>query len=218
MLIDTRSEGERCPLCSAGTSTVFFSEPERTYFRCSVCRLVFLQSSDRPTPLVEVLRYTDHENAASDEGYVGFLRRLADPMMKRLPLGSRGLDYGCGPAPVLGAVFTENGFPTQSFDPVFHPDYVALDARYDFLTCCEVIEHVQDPDRVFEQFAALVVSGGCIGIMTQPYDTAAAFGPWWYRRDPTHVCFYHRETFEWIAHQFGWTFESPEPSVAVFRT
>jgi hypothetical protein len=29
------------------------------------------------------------------------------------------------------------------------------------------------------------------------------FQDWWYRRDPTHVTFYHQDTFEHIAECFG---------------
>jgi hypothetical protein len=205
-----------CPLCTTSEISGFHEDARATYFRCDVCALVFLHPDLRPTPLHEERRYREHRNEFGDSRYLDFLRRLADPVSGRLAPGAHGLDFGCGPQPVLAEFLSGAGFPTAYYDPLFHPDASVLAKRYDFVTCSEVLEHVHDPRTVVERFASLLVSGGILGIMTRFHGVEAPFATWWYRRDPTHVCFYSEATMNWIAVDRSWTVEFPAPHVAVF--
>ncbi len=210
------AEADPCPLCSASPVSTFHEDASATYFRCDVCALVFLQRARWPTPLREVLRYQEHRNDFGDPQYLGFLRRLADPLRDRLAPGACGLDFGCGPQPVLAAFLSEAGYPTACYDPLFHPDASVLAKRYDFIACSEVLEHVHDPGALLERFALLLADGGLLGIMTRFHGIEAPFATWWYRRDPTHVCFYSADTMRWIAGARAWTVEFPIPHVALF--
>lgn len=145
-----------CPLCTASAINGFHADAHATYLRCDVCALVFLRPDLRPTPLREVMRYQEHRNEFGDPQYLGFLRRLADPLRDRLAPGARGLDFGCGPQPVLAEFLSEAGFPSTYYDPLFHPDASVLAEQYDFITCSEVLEHVHDPRAVLERFASLL--------------------------------------------------------------
>lgn len=205
-----------CPLCAAPDPVTYHEDAGGSYLRCSHCALVFLRPDLRPTPLREVLRYQEHENTDGDEGYARFLHRLIDPLLARLPSGARGLDYGCGPAPVLGEILTSHGFPTVSYDPLFLPEASVLEHLYDFVTCSEVMEHVHDPRAALDTFASLLQKGGTLAIMTRFYGVEVPFAQWWYRRDATHVCFYCEETMRWIASNRGWCMECPTPHVALF--
>ena len=204
-----------CPLCGE-TPAEFHSEIGRHYWRCPTCALVFLDPSQRIAFDDEVARYALHDNRMGDPEYERFLARLAEPIIARTPVGARGIDFGCGQAPALGDMLTRSGRPTASYDPHFFPNDELLDVRYDFLTCSEVLEHVHEPLPLLDRFAALVRRGGIIGVMTGPYDTAGPFQDWWYRRDPTHVCFYAADTMTWIARRFGWALERPSSTVTVF--
>lgn len=170
----------------------------------------------RLTPMEEVLRYVQHENRRDDPRYLHFLRRLADPLRARLSPGDCGLDFGSGPVPVLGELLTAEGFPTASYDPLFAPDDALLDGRYDFIACSEVVEHLHDPSAVFALFARMLRPGGTLGVMTRFFGHEAPFEAWWYRRDPTHVCFYREDTMRWLAQRHGWTVDFPVPNVALF--
>ncbi len=207
-----------CPLGAASPAHSFLVDGARAYLRCGRCSLVFLRPADRIPPLAEVMRYLEHRNSADDAGYVAFLSRLADPVSERLPAGARGLDFGCGPAPVLARLLTDRGLPCASYDPLFLPDERRLEETYDFVTCSEVVEHVHDPRALLERLAGLVAPGGLLAIMTRFHGIEAPFERWWYRRDPTHVCFYDERTMRWIAGRFGWTLELPRDHVALFRT
>ena len=208
-----------CGLCGSSAADPFhIAAGPRHYYQCRQCALVYLHPSQRLSLQDEHERYQLHRNDAADSGYIRFLQRLAEPMMERLPAGARGLDVGCGPTPALSALFTAAGFPCAAYDPLFVPDVAPLSDRYDFLTCSEVVEHAHDPADLFTRLGGLLLPGGLLGVMTRFHGHEAPFATWWYRRDPTHVCFYSEPTMRWIAGHYGWTVEFPRPHVALFAT
>ena len=152
-----------------------------------------------------------------DPRYLEFLDRLATPLAERLAAGARGLDYGSGPAPGMAALFERHGFRVTSWDPLFPSDTSALSGAYDFVTCSEVLEHIPQPNDALDRMASLLPRGGWIGIMTQFRRDEADFARWWYRRDPTHVCFYSEQTMRWIGARRGWAVEVPAANVSLFR-
>ena len=60
-------------------------------------------------------------------------------------------------------------------------------------------------------------SGGWLGVMTEMLEPEVDFARWWYHREPTHVCFYTRETMVWIAERYGWRVEFPRKNVTLFQ-
>lgn len=205
-----------CPLCGALGAATYHRETNRDYWRCHVCELVFLSPPQRLSLDEEVARYRTHRNTDDDPEYLKFLSRLADPMIERVPVGSAGLDYGSGQSSALALLLSRTGRPTVAYDPVFRPDASLLKTTYDFVTCSEVVEHVHDPHALLKRFEHLLARRGTLGIMTSLYHERIPFGEWWYRRDPTHVCFYHENTMRWIAHEFGWAVALPAPNIAIF--
>lgn len=207
----------RCPLCASRESLLLLSDQAaQLYFRCPTCELIFLDPGQRLAAGDEARRYLEHRNDGADPGYVDFLRRLADPVAGRLPAGARGLDFGCGPAPVMSDMLSARGFPCTAYDPFFQPDEALLDAQYDYVTCSEVVEHLHEPGDTFALMGRLLARGGLLGVMTRFHGHEAPFESWWYRRDPTHVCFYAEPTMHWIAARHGWAVEFPRTHVALF--
>ena len=43
------------------------------------------------------------------------------------------------------------------------------------------------------------------------------FENWYYRRDPTHVVFYNKKTFDFIGSQRKWKTEYPEKNIIIFK-
>jgi SAM-dependent methyltransferase len=185
--------------------------------RCARCALIHLHPDARLTPDQEIARYREHNNVVGDPEYEKFLDRLCTPLRERLPAGATGLDFGCGPARALESIMRGAGFATESYDPYFHPDDSLLTRRYDFVACSEVVEHLYDPAATFRLLDSLLVPGGVLGVMTRMYGHEAPFAEWWYRRDPTHVCFYNEDTMHWIAEKHGWSLELPRAHIAIFR-
>ena len=118
--------------------------------------------------------------------------------MCRLAAGSRGLDFGCGPAPALAELLQQQGFEVALYDSFFRPDSAALDGDYDFICATEVVEHLRDPDQVFRNLFNMLKPGGWLAIMTKLVIDQEAFSQWHYIRDLTHICFYCRNTFAFI--------------------
>ncbi len=206
-----------CPVCCSGNVRPFRELGERAYWRCYDCLATFLDIAQQPDPAAERAEYEKHENHPDDPGYRQFVGRLWRVLRPRLPQSAEGLDYGCGPGSALAALAREDGHEMALYDPFFEPAAGVLERTYDFVTCTEVAEHFHDPAREFETLDRLLRPGGWIGIMTQFQTEDARFDNWHYRRDPTHVVFYRRETLDRVAERFGWEAEFPCRNVALFR-
>jgi len=170
---------------------------------CHDCWLVHVPKEFHLSHEKEKRRYDLHNNASGDEGYRKFLSKLINPLAERLEKGSEGLDYGSGPVPVLAEMLSEKGFKIALYDPYYAVDKGVLARKYDFLACCETIEHFADPGREWEQFLRIVKKGGWIGIMTQMIETSSDFARWHYINDETHISFFSRKTFEWLGKKYG---------------
>lgn len=199
-----------CPLC--GTETHAFCEDRaRRYLECPHCALVSVDPASHLSPVDERAIYDLHRNDPADARYRAFLSRLADPLLARLVPGMRGLDFGCGPGPVLSMMLREAGMAMTDYDPFYAPDPQALQREYDFVTCTEVVEHFRDPLAGWARLAARVRPGGWLGVMTQlAPDAPANFLRWRYRDDRTHVSFHRLATLRWLAARFGFALEQVE--------
>ncbi len=206
-----------CPVCRAPEPERFLTVDVRDYWRCTICEARFLDPEQWPGLQDERACYLRHENEPGDPGYRKFLRRLADPLMEKLGAGACGLDYGCGPGPVLAAMLREAGHEMTLYDPFFHPGAGWLEKTYDFVACTEVAEHFHRPADEFDRLDARLRPGGWLGVMTCFQTDDSRFAGWHYRRDPTHVVFYRESTFRTIAKQRGWTCEIPIKDVALMR-
>lgn len=209
----------KCPLCGAPGGRLACLDLRRDwcYFRCPRCELSWRDPASYPDPQSERGQYELHENAPDDPGYQRFLARLADPLSERLPAGAHGLDYGCGPEPVLAEMLRGRGFPMRYHDPFFHPDPEALRQRHDFVVCSETAEHFHDPGREFARLAEMLQPEGWLGLMTGIRDQPARFGRWHYRLDPTHVCFYAPNTLAWLAAEYDWEIRYRAGDVTLFQ-
>lgn len=194
-----------CPLCEAGNCTLFHEDSKRTYLQCDNCGLVHVPREYHLSPAQEKTEYDQHENSLDDPGYRRFLTRLADPLTKRLSPESKGMDFGCGPGPALAAMLREHGHQVALYDPFYFPDKDALQGPYDFITATEVLEHLARPGQELQQLWQALAVGGTLGIMTKLVLDKQRFATWHYIRDPTHICFYSRDTFHWLANRLDAT-------------
>ncbi|WP_161427562.1 MULTISPECIES: class I SAM-dependent methyltransferase [Vibrio] len=188
-----------CPLCHSHHVEAYFEDKHRSYVRCQVCHLVFVPPAHRLSAEREKAFYDLHENNPHDLGYRRFLSRLCEPMLERLNPQSVGLDFGCGPGPTLSLMLAEAGHSVALYDHFFYPKQEVLHTRYDFMTASEVIEHLHDPHTIWQQWLNLVKPGGWIGLMTKLVKNVDAFAGWHYKNDLTHVSFFSRETFQFLA-------------------
>lgn len=190
---------------------------DRDYLRCGTCALTYVPAAQHLSLEAERARYATHRNSPDDAGYRAFLDKLLAPLGSGLRPGAEGLDFGSGPGPTASLMMRERGFTARDWDPHFAPGEDALARTYDFVTCTEVVEHLRRPAETFDRLSRLLAPGGVLGVLTSVLEDDASFPAWWYRRDPTHICFYRPETLMWIERRFGWTLERPSRDAALFR-
>ncbi|MFA9462470.1 class I SAM-dependent methyltransferase [Thiohalorhabdus sp. Cl-TMA] len=181
----------------------YHADGRRRYLCCAECGFVFVPPRYHLSPAAERAEYDRHENRPDDPGYRRFLSRLAEPLMARLPARASGLDFGCGPAPALAAMLEEAGHRVALYDPFYAPDRAALRSGLDFITATEVVEHLARPGEELRRLATLLRPGGWLGLMTKLVLDRERFAAWHYIRDPTHIGFFSRTTFEWWTRQEG---------------
>ncbi|MBF0254166.1 MAG: class I SAM-dependent methyltransferase [Candidatus Omnitrophica bacterium] len=173
----------------------------RVFLECGHCGLV-RAAGEAPLSVEEKRkRYLLHENSAESAGYREFLSQAIRPARPYLVPGARGLDFGCGPGPVLSMLLREEGFVMDDYDPLFFDG--PLRPPYDFVFSTECFEHFEDPAGDIAEVVTLVRDGGVLAVMTELWDDSVDFGRWAYTYDETHVSFYSLKTFGYIGRKFG---------------
>lgn len=206
-----------CSVCGAPGTHIFSNINGKEYLRCEHCMATMLNPAQWLSSEDEYQQYQIHENSPTDSRYQKFLSKVTTPLLKKLSPGMTGLDYGCGPVPVLAQILSEAGHSVSFFDPFFFPDKRLFDQSYDFITCTETIEHFYFPAKEFANFERILRPGGWLAVMTCFQTDDTRFSSWHYRRDPTHVVFYRETTLRYIAKNLGWSCEIPEKDVALMQ-
>lgn len=159
-----------------------------------------------PDPITEKERYLTHNNDVSDPRYRKFVSPIVESVIKDFsPEEHVGLDFGAGTGPVITKLLSESNYKIFAYDPFFLPYTELLQRCYDFIACCEVIEHFQDPAKEFELLRSMLLPGGKLYCMTHVYDSNIDFSTWYYKNDPTHIFIYQKETFGFILKKFSFT-------------
>ena len=204
-----------CPLCQTAEGRPFYQD-SREYYRCPECYLVFVLPHQFLTPKEEKAEYDLHENSVNDPGYRHFLNRLFKPLLEHLAPYSYGLDFGSGQEPTLSVMFEEAGHSMEIYDPFYAQEIKPLQLNYDFITASEVVEHLHHPRQELDRLWSCLKPNGSLGIMTKRVIDQQAFSSWHYKNDPTHICFFSIETFQWVADHWSATLTVPEKDVVLF--
>lgn len=196
-------EYQVCPLCHSKYIEKIEGISSPLYFICTNCKLIFMHDSYILHPTDEKARYDLHQNSLNDKGYVAMFERfISNVIAPYTPPGASALDYGSGPVPVLQYMLQDMGYTTDVYDRYYAPDPTYEGKMYDLITTTETIEHVQDAAALWSLFAKHLHAGGVLSVMTLFHPGPNEFVHWWYRRDATHIRFYHSDTFQWISRHF----------------
>jgi hypothetical protein len=158
-----------------------------------------------PLPEREKKRYESHNNDINDPGYRDFVMPLVNEVREKFPATSRGLDFGSGTGPVATSILREQGYHVELYDPFFSNDMQKLETTYDYIICCEVIEHFHNPASEFRLMRSLINPKGGLICMTELYREDNDFKKWRYKDDETHVFFYHPISLEWIKSEYSFS-------------
>lgn len=191
-----------CPLCSAAADT-FFEDSKHHFLLCPKCLGIFRDQNQFLGPENEKERYLHHRNDMEDQGYYKFILPIINQVKRHFPKGSHGLDYGCGHTPVLSNYLKQEGYPMSVFDPIFFKDNPVMNDHYDFIVCCEVIEHFFHPSQEFQDLFKTLGSKGKLICKTHLFAEGIDFDTWYYKNDPSHVFIYQAETMLWIKKNYG---------------
>jgi len=246
-LLSTTISPSTCQLCKSSSISHLLTENDPHlnlnstalpvsihYHRCNDCCYVFQDEQSRLTPDNEKIRYNEHNNDPNDSRYRKFLSPLANAVVPFLKPNAIGLDFGCGPGPTLSLLMEEKGFACKNYDPFFYPNLPdhdqdndddsdeRLSMKYDYILSSEVFEHLHDPRKELKYLNSLLKKNGVLGIMTSRVNgdvDGELFEKWWYRRDPTHVGFFARESFIKVRDDFfpNASVEFPSKSITVIR-
>ena len=191
-----------CPLC--GSEAKYFARFRQSeYHRCSCCAGIFIDPQHLPDAASERGRYEEHNNDVNDPRYRKFVKPITKAIQRDFSATAAGLDFGAGTGPVISQVLSEQQYQIAQYDPYFHPQPQLLQQRYDYIVCCEVIEHFYQPRRDFVLLRQLLQPKGKLYCMTVLYRDEIDFENWFYVNDRTHVFFYSEQTLAWIVEHLG---------------
>jgi len=194
---------KECTLC--GSKADLFYSKSKIYNICRNCKGIHLESKFYLNHTNEKLRYETHNNDVEDPNYQNFVSPITSSILKDFHTHHIGLDFGAGTGPVISKVLQDNHYQIHQYDPFFHPNDELLNNSYDYIACCEVIEHFHNPNKEFQLLHKLLNENGKLYIMTDMYSPDLNFDKWYYKNDPTHVFFYQTQTIEHIAKSFNFS-------------
>ena len=151
----------------------------------------------------EKARYLTHNNDVNDLGYQKFVRPVIRAVTTHTNTHHHGLDYGSGTGPVITKLLREKGYSMTIYDPFFAPNSEVLNATYDFIVCCEVVEHFHDPQFEFNLFRQILNPNSLLVIKTELLTPDIDFPNWYYINDPTHTLLYSPQGMRYILTQHG---------------
>ena len=184
-----------CPLCKNHGKPFYGDE----FFLCNNCSGLYKNSKNYIDERAEKRRYKEHNNDVNDVRYQNFVSPITTYVLTNFKPYHSGLDFGSGTAPVISKLLQDKGYNIHQFDPFFSNKVELLNETYDYIVCCEVIEHFHKPDVEFELLHKMLNSNGVLICMTYLYEKDIDFKSWNYKNDPTHVFIYRRETINFIA-------------------
>lgn len=194
----------KCRLC--GGDTEFFNRwRDCEYLKCKNCNSLMLNSMHFVDKIREKERYEEHNNDVNDKKYQKFVYPLVAEVLKDYDKDSIGLDFGAGTGPVISKLLLDKKYNIKIYDPFFANYPELLKNKYDYIVCCEVIEHFHNPREEFNLLKSMLKPGGTIYLKTSLYHEGIDFISWNYKNDITHVFFYHERALEWIKEYMGFS-------------
>lgn len=203
----------KCTLCD----TTLEKMADEYFFICNDCGAYVKDSKYYVNSKLEKERYEEHNNDVNDLRYQNFTSPITNAISENQTQNQLGLDYGCGTGPVISHQLAEKGFQVKLYDPYFCPDQAYKKHKYDYIFSCEVFEHFHNPKQEIESLIQLLKPNGRLYIMTHSYHSEIDFANWYYRKDPTHVFIYTKNTFEFIAMKFNLTIEKINERIVILK-
>lgn len=192
----------KCKICGGSTSAYYDKRIQATFHWCSVCDFIFKDEKDLIDVKKEKAIYDAHQNSLEDQKYVAYLDKFIQKgVLPYVKEGSKGLDYGSGPTPVLKHILsTVYHYEMLGYDLFYEDAKENLKQTFDFLVSTEVIEHIKEPISIFQTFYRLLQPGGVLALMTLLHPSnSEELLDWHYTRDRSHISLFSMKTLETVA-------------------
>lgn len=187
-----------CTLCGSA----LFNKMDEHYYDCDICRAIIMDDQDHLSAEQEKQIYEAHINDVDDIRYQNFTAPITDFVFENYKPKHIGLDFGSGTGPVISSELKKKNYQIVQYDPFFASNSSLLNNRYDYIVSCEVFEHFYNPKFEIDRLISLLNEKGSLLIMTILHHKEIDFKTWSYRKDPTHVFIYRKETMEYIAKEY----------------
>jgi 2-polyprenyl-3-methyl-5-hydroxy-6-metoxy-1,4-benzoquinol methylase len=211
-----------CPLCRAGPSRRLFRKRGIPYHRCPACGFVFSRPAANANFETTLDAYEPAyraylEDAPEDDANFATLLAWAEGFA---PLaGRRVLDIGAGSGKLVRAL-RRRGHEAYGLEPAraLHARFLAREPWFFAQTveefadswtggpfgavfACDVIEHVERPDRFLAGVARLLEPGGLLFVTTPDVASRIArlSGRWWHYYNKYHLSYLSRRTLGTLA-------------------
>jgi hypothetical protein len=197
----------KCHICDQATKSFVDEKTKIVYYRCLDCEYIFKSPECYQDLSEQEERYNLHENDEDDVGYQAYFQRFLDFILPLIGKPGTALDFGCGASSLLAKMLEKEGIPCAYYDPIYHPDTLEQDKKYELIVSTEVFEHLHQPKEVFESLLDRLEEGGYMALQTQfNPNNVESFKKWYYHQDPTHIVFFTAQTFRVLCEAFGCEF------------
>lgn len=189
----------RCPLCHSTQTLLLLQDKKRCFYICQTCGLTFADANSHLPPAAEKQRYGRSRIASKQRQLSQFILPLLTQIQLQQKGSLTGLNFGRVLDQTSLATIESAGHTFKQYDPFFAPDHEPLKQDYDFICCYRVFEHFQYPFKEWRLLTRLLKPGGWLAISTPLLIDLEGFAKWHYKNNLTHVSFYQRLTFEYLA-------------------
>ncbi len=166
---------------------------------CESCGLTFADANSHLPPSAAKQRYGRSRIASKQRQLALFILPLLAQIQQQQQGRLVGLNFGRVLDNASLSTIESEGHTLRQYDPFFAPNHDVLRQEYDFICCYRVFEHFQNPITEWSLLTRLLRSGGWLAISTPLLIDLEGFAKWHYKNNLTHVSFYQRHTFEYLA-------------------
>lgn len=189
---------QKCTLCHSYSENYFNTD----FLKCTNCFSVFRNPKLYLSANDEKRRYDLHQNDVNDTGYLEFISPIVKAIKNNFTSDNIGLDFGAGPSSGISYLLKKEKYNIEEYDPFYSNNKLLLEKKYDYIACCEVMEHFHSPDKEFQLLKKILLPQRKLFCKTSLIDDSIDFKTWYYKNDATHVFFYSQKALEFIKEKF----------------
>ena len=230
--MEAPEQSRSCPICGCREVSFFLAAPDRYYMRqeryrllrCTSCNGVWLDNP--PNPEEMLFHYgADYYRGIAIAGETAALQRWKERnrVISRYKQSGEILDIGCSSGGFLGTLkggswklhgieiapaMADRARINTGAD-VFVGDALAAPfdaARFDVITCFDVLEHVYDPQALLQKALEWLKPGGIFYTMLPNIDSweSRLFGSYWYGLElPRHLFHFSPQSLRYLMEAVG---------------